>query len=201
MDCDKFKNKYRIDSARAKWHDYDGGFYFITICTKNRECFFGTIKNSEMIFSEIGEYTQQQISKFHEHNSYSEILSSVIMPNHIHMILDIDNTKLPYKKRDIPIIIPNQNDVISINDTFQETFHETSLRTEHATETQSWLSIVIRLFKQSVTRFANQNKIVFAWQARFHDHIIRNQNEMDKITEYIENNVKKWDDDCFYINS
>lgn len=154
-----------------------------------------------MIFSEIGEYTQQQISKFHEHNSYSEILSSVIMPNHIHMILDIDNTKLPYKKRDIPIIIPNQNDVISINDTFQETFHETSLRTEHATETQSWLSIVIRLFKQSVTRFANQNKIVFAWQARFHDHIIRNQNEMDKITEYIENNVKKWDDDCFYINS
>ena len=146
-----------------------------------------------MILSEIGEYTQQQISKFHEHNSYSEILSSVIMPNHIHMILDIDNTKLPCKKRDISIIIPNQNDTFSINERFQGT--------EHATKTQSWLSIVIRLFKQSVTRFANQNKIVFAWQARFHDHIIRNQNEMDKIAEYIENNVKKWNDDCFYINS
>ena len=193
MDCDKFKNKYRIDSARAKWHDYDDGFYFVTICTKNRECFFGAIKNSEMILSEIGKYTEERLQMIHDHYSYAEIPLWVIMPNHIHLILSIDRSKLSHKKRNIPvsIVIANCGD---------ETFQETSLRTEHATATQSWVSVVIGQFKQSVTRFAKQKKIEFAWQSRFHDHIIRNQKEMALISEYIENNVRKWEEDCFFIN-
>ncbi len=40
---DKFQNRFRITSARAYWHDYNGGIYFITICTKNREHYFGEI--------------------------------------------------------------------------------------------------------------------------------------------------------------
>ena len=186
MSIDKFQNKYRIDSARAKWHDYDNGFYFVTICTKNRECFFGRIKNNEMVFSEIGKYTYRQIQLFSEHNEYIEVLSSVIMPNHIHLIIAIDGTKLPHKKRDIPIF-QNPRD---------ETFHETSL--QNVTKQQSWLSVAIRLFKQSVTRFANLNRITFGWQERFHDHIIRDQKEMDFIVEYIENNIRKWDDDSLH---
>ena len=184
MSTDKFQNRYRIDSTRAKWHDYDDGFYFVTICTKDRECFFGTIKNNEMIFSEIGKYTEQQLLLFPKHNEYIEVLSSVIMPNHIHLILAIDRTKINHKKRDIPILQKTETN---------ETFHETSLR--NATKQQSWLSVAIRLFKQSVTRFANRNGIAFGWQERFHDHIIRNQKEMDFIVEYIENNIQKWDDD------
>lgn len=184
MSSDKFQNKYRIDSARAKWHDYDDGFYFVTICTKNRECFFGTIENNEIIFSEIGKYTYQQLKLFSEHSEYIEMLKSVIMPNHIHMILAIDKANLPHKKRDIPILqkIPETNDA-----------HESV--TDKATKQQSWLSVVIRLFKQSVTRFADHNGIRFGWQERFHDHIIRNQKEMDFIVEYIENNIQRWDED------
>ena len=44
MSNDKFKNKYRIKSTRATWHDYNGGAYFITVCTKNMEHFFGEIE-------------------------------------------------------------------------------------------------------------------------------------------------------------
>ena len=183
MSIDKFQSKYRIDSARAKWHDYDDGYYFVTICTKDREYFFGTIKDNAMILSEIGKFTHQQLLLFSEHNEFIEILSSVIMPNHIHLIIAIDRTKLPHKKRDIPIF-QNPRD---------ETFHETSL--QNVTKQQSWLSVAIRLFKQSVTRFANRNGITFGWQERFHDHIIRNQKEMDLIVEYIENNIRKWDND------
>ena len=40
---DKYQNKYRVPSARANWHDYNGGVYFVTICTKNREHYFGEI--------------------------------------------------------------------------------------------------------------------------------------------------------------
>jgi hypothetical protein len=69
---------------------------------------------------------------------------------------------------------------------------------EYATSMQSWLSVVIRQFKQSITRFANENGISFAWQPRFHDHIIRDNDDLNQIATYIENNVVKWQEDEFY---
>ena len=78
----KFQNKYRIPSARANWHDYNGGTYFITICTKNREHFFGEIDNGEMVLSEIGKYVDiciKNIETLHE-NVYVPIYQ--IMPDH-----------------------------------------------------------------------------------------------------------------------
>ena len=56
MSDDKFQHKYRIESARASWHDYDGGSYFITICTKDREHYFGEIVDGGMVLSDIGKY-------------------------------------------------------------------------------------------------------------------------------------------------
>ena len=63
---------------------------------------------------------------------------------------------------------------------------------------QGRLSTAIGGFKQSVTRFANENALDFAWQPRFHDHIIRDNSEMNRIASYIENNVANWVDDEFY---
>ena len=186
MSKDKFQDKYRIESARAKWHDYDNGFYFVTICTKNREYFFGTIQNTEMVLSETGKYLKQQLQTIGEHYLYAEIPLWTIMPNHIHLIVSIDGGCLPHKKRNIPILEKNS--------------HSENVGMECATNKQSWLSVVIRQIKQSVTRFAKQNNIEFYWQSSFHDYIIRNQKEMDLISEYIENNVRKWEEDCFYIN-
>ena len=194
MSKDRFQDKYRIDSARAKWHDYDDGFYFVTICTKNREYFFGTIQNREMILSPIGEYAKQQLQTINEHYLYAEIMLWTIMPNHIHLILSIDSSKIPHKKRDIPVV--GNDNIQKIGDVSGHV----STPIECAVQGQSWLSNVICQFKQSIKRFANQHEIEFAWQTRFHDHIIRNQKEMDLITEYIENNVRKWEEDCFYIN-
>jgi len=55
----KFKNKYRIESNRAQWWDYGNDvFYFLTICTKNREHFFGEIANNAMRLSETGKIAE-----------------------------------------------------------------------------------------------------------------------------------------------
>jgi len=52
---DKFNNKYRIQSTRLQNLDYSwSAAYFITICTQNRECFFGQIDDEKMILSPIG---------------------------------------------------------------------------------------------------------------------------------------------------
>ena len=199
----KFKDKYRIPSARATWHDYDGGIYFITICTKYREHDFGEIENGKMILSEIGTQTQKCIEEITQHNPYAEIPLYTIMPNHLHLIVVIDYDKTPHDKRTVDIgTMPVSHNETMAKETFQETFQETSLQKktpiERATEMQSWLSVVIRQFKQSITRFANENSIEFAWQTRFHDHIIRDNDEMNGIANYIEHNVANWKEDKFY---
>jgi len=62
---------------------------------------------------------------------------------------------------------------------------------------QGWLSVCIGGIKSAVTRFARENGIPFTWQPRYHDHIVRNQNEMNRISEYIEHNPLVWESDCY----
>ena len=178
MSDDRFQNKYRIESARADWHDYEGGSYFITICTKNREHFFGEIVNGEMVLSDIGKYAEEQFKNVSSHYPYAEIPLWTIMPNHLHAIVIIDGNKTKYDRRVV------------------ETWRAASLR--DIANLQGWLSVVIGGLKSSITRFANENTLDFAWQPRFHDHIVRDTAEMNRIADYIENNVANWKDDEFY---
>ena len=64
---------------------------------------------------------------------------------------------------------------------------------------QGWLSVVIGGLKSSITRFVNENDFPFSWQPRFHDHIIRDNVELNRVATYIENNVANWTDDEFYM--
>lgn len=177
MPSEKFKGKYHIGSLRAPWHDYNGGEYFITICTKDRQHYFGEIVNGEMQLSKIGKYTDECLQKMPEHNPYAQIPLYVIMPDHIHLIVIISNDDC---HRNVPwrVSAKGKNEIM-----------------QKIANHQGRLSTAIGGFKQSVTRFARQNDIAFAWQSRFHDYIIRNQNEMNRIAEYIENNVAKWESD------
>ena len=88
---EKFQNKYCIPSARANWHDYKGGVYFVTICTKNREHYFGEIcPGPQMQLSPIGQYAYNQFINVKTHYPYAKIPLFVIMPDHIHAIVTID---------------------------------------------------------------------------------------------------------------
>ena len=158
-----------------------------------------------MILSEIGTYTQKCIEEITQHNPYAEIPLHVIMPNHLHLIVIIDYDKTPHDKRTVDVVttpVETFPETSHNETTAMETFQETSLQRktpiERATEMQSWLSVVIRQFKQSITRYAHENNIDFAWQTRFHDHIIRDNDEMNGITNYIENNTANWKQDKFY---
>ncbi len=89
---EKFKNKYRIPSARLAGWDYSRpGSYFITICTKNREHFFGEIKNHEMYLNEIGIIADKCWAKIPDHFENTLLGEFVIMPNHVHGIINISD--------------------------------------------------------------------------------------------------------------
>lgn len=91
MDNDLFKNKYRIPSARAYWHDYNGGCYFITICTDKREHFFGEIKDNKITLSELGLQATTLLNGIDSKYTDASILSSVVMPNHIHFVISVQH--------------------------------------------------------------------------------------------------------------
>ena len=62
------------------------------------------------------------------------------------------------------------------------------------------ITSVIGQYKMSVTKRVHTiDKNLNVWQRSFHDHIIRNQKEYEKIWEYIQNNPQKWEEDCFYL--
>lgn len=221
---DLFQNRYRIPSARATWHNYNGGIYFVTICTRGQEQYFGEISNSEMHLSEIGHYANEQIRNVQTHYPYAQIPLWVVMPNHLHAIVVIDSNNVPYERRGVEtwraashmiaetqnvtsnMISETQNAAsIMISETQHdesnmniETWRAASLQGRHIANMQGWLSVVVGGIKSAVTKFANQNKILFSWQSRFHDHIIRKTDELNRIADYIENNVLRWEQDKFY---
>jgi putative transposase len=177
---DKFQNKYRIPSSRLKNWDYGhSAAYFITICTANREHFFGEIENANMLVSEIGAIAQQEWLKSTEIRPDMNLFMGdfVLMPNHFHAIVFIgDNQYNTSESIDgKPIVsthLPNRFGAQSKN-----------------------LASIVRGFKSAVTTYARKNNIPFDWQTRYHDHVIRNEAEYQKITHYIQYNVIRWEDD------
>ena len=76
-------------TPRANWIEYNEGMYFITICTKSKKHFFGQIINDVICLSQIGKYLDYVINETPKHQSYIEILQYVIMPNHLHLLVEV----------------------------------------------------------------------------------------------------------------
>ena len=205
---DKFKDKYRIDTARAWWHDYDGGAYFITICTKDREHYFGEIENGAMVLSAMGEYTTEQFRNVSDHYPYATIPLFTIMPNHVHIIIFICDNNVPPCRDGVHTVsmdtIPDGKGdgvhTVSTTETGNNRWKWDSVdeTMQFISKQKGRLSVVIGGLKRAVTHHANQTHQDFAWQTRFYDRIVRDQPEMNRIATYIENNVANWHDDEFY---
>ena len=91
--ADKYKNKYRTTSTRLHGYDYgSNGAYFISICTQNRECFFGEIVNNEMLLNQLGDFAHQFCLEIPNHFPFVELGNFVVMPNHVHVILIVNKS-------------------------------------------------------------------------------------------------------------
>ena len=175
---------------RHKNYDYSqNGFYFITICAKNHQSFFGDIIKSgsefcpayEMQLSEIGKIVEQYWLEIPKHFPFINLGEFVIMPNHNHGIIEIDKVETgqcPESKRTGHCPVPTEKQCGS----------------EFGHVTPKSLSTIIGSIKSIVTKTVNQkfSGNSFAWQSRFHDRIIRNKKELDAIRKYVSDNPAKW---------
>ena len=187
---DLFQNKYRIKSARVpKWDYSSDGYYFITICIKDHEHFFGEIRNRIIYLNELGCIVNDCWKQIPLHFPFVKLDEFVVMQNHVHGIIQIKNSIIRVNGG----LVGGNGGLVGGNGGLVETQNLASLRKCNKFGPQSKnLASVIRGFKIGVKKYANQNNIDFHWQPRYHDRIIRNQRELNIIREYIKINPQEW---------
>jgi putative transposase len=146
----KFKNKYRISSSRLKSWDYSTpGYYFVTICTNYHVSWFGRVREDKMILSPAGCIVAQELINTGQVRTNVTIESWVVMPNHVHAIIAINE----------PVETPRRG-----------------VSTKENPWRSGTLGAIINQFRSICTKRIRKMGINnFAWQARFYDHILRNE--------------------------
>ena len=198
---------------RAEWHDYNSGIYFVTICSKDKQHIFGKIKDSIMILSDIGKIVERCILDISNHHTNVELWNHVIMPNHIHMVINVGTQPAPVGTRYIASAQPMQTAGRNMGCLRAPRHGEPCEDFHHNCS----LAVVVGTFKAAVTRLMRtryglmrtrciaslqqrQQQIQTVWQPRYHEHIIRNQRAFENIMNYVDTNIEKWSHDCFYTN-
>ncbi len=163
-------------SIRLRDYDYSqSGAYFVTICAWGRECLFGDILIGEMVLSKHGEIVKEYFEKTSQHFQNIKIDCFVIMPNHIHAIIIIEQ----------PVGV----------------IHELPLQVESALEIRKqrrsmMLPRIIGWFKMNSAKAINKIREVSGrplWQRNYYEHIIRNETTFEQIRQYIRNNPLEWE--------
>jgi putative transposase len=158
-------------TIRLQWYDYSqSGGYFVTICTHEKMCVFGKVADGGVRLSAIGEIARECWDEIPKHFPMAELDEYIVMPNHIHGIILLNDHGRDVQSRDVQLNVP------------------TRLSPRKGT-----LSVIIRTYKAAVTtECRNQGYHRFHWQPRFYDHIIRDGEDIDRIRNYIITNPTRW---------
>ena len=205
-------------SIRLQGYDYSqDGLYFLTICTQNKEWYFGEVRNHKMVLSEMGKVVEICWNDIPNHFPQIILHEHVIMPNHIHGIIEIHKTGFDGQNHNgaigqIIAEMDGQNDG-AIARGFVGANNHSPLPTttvvptsstspappsqQRPTGTSRTVGSVVRGFKIGTTR-----QIGFSpWQRNYYEHIIRHDVAYQHIAQYINQNPAKWHDDRFYTNN
>ncbi len=178
-------NKYVVKGRRTiRLKDYNyswPGFYFVTICVKDKGCYLGKIVEVDNFsdgptvrLTKLGEIVRDIWRSIPKHHPKIELDEFIIMPNHIHGIV---------------VISENTVGAIQVG-----AIHESPLQNRR----QMLLSKIIGRFKMNSAKEINtllNNEEQSFWQRNYYEHIIRNETSLEKIRNYIIDNPRKWYDD------
>ena len=203
---DKYKNKYRIKSHRKPYWDYSANaLYFLTINTQNRICNLGKIVNQKMILSDFGKIIDTEWYKSFEIRDELILHEFVIMPNHLHTIVEISSNdpveahgRVPLQDRDrVPLRMPNDTNLSSIkrNPPIRLPKSISSFIAGFKSAVNTKIDDYIDAHNLNIPKYNRRNHF---FQPNYHDHIIRNNLEYQNISNYIINNPANWDKDTLH---
>lgn len=186
-------------SIRLKGYDYTRqGAYFVTLVTQGRECLFGEIVNGEMRLNELGALVAECWNGLPQYFRNAELDEFVMMPNHLHGIVVLkwdaygDGRGRGEALTDAPA---NREAAVNVN--------ASPLRAPIASERPRGtkprsLNAIVQNFKSVTSRKINQHRDTqgtVIWQRDYFERVIRNENELNQIREYILNNPTAWETD------
>ena len=151
---------------RLKDFDYStAGYYFVTICTKYMQEWFGDVVEGKMMLNECGRIVQECWFNLPNHYSNCRLDEFIVMPNHVHGIINL-HSNVGNGLKPFPTIQYSLSEVIRGLKTFSS---------------------------RKINKIDKMDR--FQWQKSFYDHIIRTEQSLYVIRKYIRNNPLKWDED------
>lgn len=193
-----YKNKYRSETTRLQTWDYSwNGAYYITICTKNKIHYFGEIADKKFIPSAIGQLAEKFWMEIPNHFPFVELGNFVVMPNHTHGILIINKPDSVAGTSNLVVDTPNL--VVGTPNLGVPTTASPETTKKNGGKNEKWkpqtIGVMINQYKRIVTIHARKLLPEFTWQSRFHDHIIRDSQSFQNISNYIKDNPRNWGKD------
>lgn len=174
-------------SLRLKDFNYtQAGAYFVTICTKNRQCIFGKIQEGKMQLSASGRVAAAQWQQLPDRFPALELGEWIVMPNHIHGIL----------------VISGRGEASQDNNlTSPDLFIKDASPLRPIGTAPGSVGAIIQVFKSITSRkiSAQIEKMKGSvWQRNYYEHVIRNERELMAISDYILTNPRNWEKDTEY---
>jgi putative transposase len=192
--------KHDRESIRLQGYDYtQTGFYFVTVCTHNREMLFGEINKGVMILNDYGKIIHDEWMKSGKIRNNIKMNTFVVMPNHFHGIIEIiSRSVLNTPSLNTPSLNTPSLNTPSLNTPAEikndnRAYVNTPLRSPSQT-----IGSIVRGMKSAMTKQINELRHTPGtklWQRNYWEHIVWNKNELNRICQYIQNNPQKWDDD------
>jgi REP element-mobilizing transposase RayT len=170
--------------------------YFITSNCKDRLHHFGEVENGKMILNKFGEIAKNQIEWLAEQYPYLIIHNSIIMPNHIHILMEIDKGRIDERQsvrtsRDLSVQLPESSSQLPESSSQSPDSSPKSLKIKS-------ISSLMGAYKTTTSKLIHlAGNPHFEWHRSFYDNIVRNQIAYSKIDQYITDNPKKWKKDLF----
>lgn len=199
---EKFKKRYRTDSHRKlNWNYSANGYYFLTIVTQDRVCNLGEIKNAKMVLSEFGKIVKTEFLKSFEIRSELIQHEDIIMPNHIHALVEINQSG---KRNDLKIKRPPKREEYMLS---HKSYRDLRIKRNRPFRLPQSISSFIAGFKSSVNtkiddyidehqlNIPKYNRKNHFFQPNYHDHVVRDDEEYQNIKYYIRFNPKNWNYD------
>ena len=168
-------------SVRLQDYDYrQAGVYFVTLCTYLNANIFGRIRNGDMVLSDLGKVASEEWQHIAQARKNVELDLHVVMPNHLHGVIIIDNAQDRDSFQCLPTAQMNQSGTLRAGS----------------------LGAIIGQFKLAVARQAKSRQLhpyKKIWQRNYHEHIVRSEESLCDIRQYILENPARRAEDSLYV--
>jgi REP element-mobilizing transposase RayT len=189
----KFQNKYRVEPNRWQLWDYSApGSYFITICIKNREQILGHVENKKMQLSQFGKLVKTEFLKIPEYHQRVFLDAWVVMPNHVHCIITLGDYD--------GIAVGGGGGGGDGRGDGDGDPTENQIKQYRKQRRAMLIPKIVGKFQMQTSKQINvlrKTPGAANWQRDYHDHVIRDKDEYDRIKKYIINNPALWNEDIF----